>query len=128
MAAPRCQAGQQRWVPGEVGLPPLQESCRENCRRRRRPVSQEDQQCESRRSLQHASFDTNLQIDGFSSGSGPPFGWGNSSGTARAGNSGRNLVVDIIGARAIVWRGIEQRDKKISRATERMFRNFPPMP
>jgi Domain of unknown function (DUF4136) len=90
----------------------------------------------------HASFDTNLQIDGFSSGLGPPFGWGNRSGRARVHEVlVGTLVVDVIdaGAHAIVWRGTatsdidpnakpEQRDKKIARATERMFRNFPPKP
>lgn len=90
----------------------------------------------------HASFDTNLRIDGFSSGWGPPFGGGNRSGSARVQEVLLGtLVVDLVDARAraIVWRGTatsdidrnakpEQRDKKIARATERMFRNFPPKP
>ena len=49
------------------------------------------------------------------------------------------LVVDIIDARArrLVWRGFasgdvnpgdkpEQRDKKLAKAAEKMFRNYPP--
>jgi hypothetical protein len=87
----------------------------------------------------HASFDRNLQINGFSYGWGP-LGLGDRTGHARLEEVlVGTLVVDIIDAhaRAIVWRGTatsdinqnakpEERDKKISRATDRMFRNFPP--
>lgn len=88
----------------------------------------------------HASFDKNLRIDGFSTGWGP-FGLGpDRSGSARVQEIlVGTLVVDITDARtrALVWRGTasgdikpsdkpEQRDKKIAKAAEKMFRNYPP--
>jgi hypothetical protein len=88
----------------------------------------------------HAAFDKNLRIDGFSTGWGP-FGLGpDRTATARVQQILVGaLVVDIRDARtrALVWRGMaagdvkatdkpDQRDKKITRATEKMFRNYPP--
>jgi Domain of unknown function (DUF4136) len=88
----------------------------------------------------HASFDKNLRIDAFSSGWGP-FGLGpDRSGSARVQDIlVGTLVVDITDARrrALVWRGMasgdikpsdkpDQRDKKLAKATEKMFRNYPP--
>jgi Domain of unknown function (DUF4136) len=90
----------------------------------------------------HASFDKNLEITGSTYGWGP-FGlggdrWG--SATARPILVG-TLVVDISDARtgAVVWRGLatsdvsptdkpESRDKKIAKATAKMFKNYPPKP
>ena len=90
----------------------------------------------------HASFDRNLEITGSTQGWGP-FGLGGDRwGSARiqpllVGT----LVVDISDARtgAIVWRSLassdirptdkpENRDKKIAKATEKMFKNYPPKP
>ena len=88
----------------------------------------------------HTSFDQNLRIDGFSSGWGPmglgPDRFG--SATVQKVLVG-TLVVDIIDARArrLAWRGLasgdikpgdkpDQRDKKLAKATEKMFRNYPP--
>ena len=86
------------------------------------------------------AFDKNLRIDGFSSGFGP-FGLGPDrygSATVQPVLVGA-LVVDITDARtrALVWRGMasgdikpsdkpEQRDKKLAKATEKMFKNYPP--
>jgi hypothetical protein len=89
----------------------------------------------------HASFEKNLEITGSAQGLGP-FGLGDRFGSARVqpvliGT----LVVDISDARtsAIVWRSLassdirptdkpESRDKKIAKATEKMFKNYPPKP
>ena len=89
----------------------------------------------------HASFEKNLEITGWSQGLGT-FGLGDPWGLARVqpvliGT----LVVDISDARtsAIVWRSLassdirptdkpESRDKKIVKATEKMFKNYPPKP
>jgi Domain of unknown function (DUF4136) len=88
----------------------------------------------------HTSFDQNLRIDGFATGWGPlglgPDRFG--SATVQKVLVGA-LVVDIIDAskRTLVWRGLasgdikpgdkpEQRDKKLAKATEKMFRNYPP--
>ena len=90
----------------------------------------------------HASFDKNLQIIGSTQGWGPfglgGDGWG--AATVRPVLVG-TLVVDISDARtsAIVWRGLassdirptdkpESRDKKIAKATAKMFKNYPPKP
>jgi Domain of unknown function (DUF4136) len=88
----------------------------------------------------HASFEKNLEITGSAHGWGP-FGlggdrWG--SATVQPVLVG-TLVVDISDARtnAIVWRSLassdirptdkpESRDKKIAKATEKMFKNYPP--
>lgn len=88
----------------------------------------------------HASFDKNFRIDAFSTGWGP-FGLGpDRSGSARLQEIlVGTLVVDLTDARtrALVWRAMasgeikptdkpEQRDKKLAKATEKMFRNYPP--
>ncbi len=91
----------------------------------------------------HASFDRNLEITGSTHGFGPFGGLGGDRfGSARlqpilVGT----LVVDISDARtrAIVWRSLassdikqtdkpEGRDKKIAKATQKMFKNYPPKP
>jgi hypothetical protein len=88
----------------------------------------------------HASFDRNLQINAFGTGWGGPRFGGLRSGTATTQEilTG-TLVVDISDARtnALAWRGMasgdvnatakpEQRDKNISRTTQKMFKNYPP--
>jgi hypothetical protein len=87
----------------------------------------------------HASFDRNLQINGFASG----LGYRPSAirtGAARAEEVlVGSLAVDLVDARsgALVWRGIathdvdtkanaQKRDKNIAKATEKLFRNYPP--
>lgn len=88
----------------------------------------------------HASFEKNLEISGSAHGWGPFGLGGDRTGSARiepivVGT----LVVDISDARrtAIVWRSLassdirptdkpESRDKKIAKATDKMFKNFPP--
>lgn len=88
----------------------------------------------------HASFDRNLQINGFSSGFGGYRFGGARSGTATVDEiMVGTLVVDIVDAksRTIVWRGTatkevdtranaEKRDRNINRAAEKLFRNYPP--
>jgi Domain of unknown function (DUF4136) len=87
----------------------------------------------------HASFEKNLEINGLSHGWGPPF-WGDRWGSARVQPIlVGTLVVDISDARtnALVWRSLassdvastdkpQARDKKIAKATEKMFKNYPP--
>ena len=87
----------------------------------------------------HASFEKNLEISGSTHGFGP-FGLGGRLGSARVNAVlVGTLVVDIADARtgAIVWRSLassditptdkpESRDKKIAKATEKMFKNYPP--
>jgi hypothetical protein len=89
----------------------------------------------------HASFDENLEITGSTHGWGP-VGLGDRWGSARVQPIlVGTLVVDITDARtrAIVWRSLassdirptdkpESRDKKITKATEKMFKNYPPKP
>jgi hypothetical protein len=90
----------------------------------------------------HASFDKNLEITGSTNGW-VPFGLGGDRwGSARVQPLlVGTLVVDISDARtgAIVWRSLatsdirptdkpESRDKKIAKATEKMFKNYPPKP
>jgi hypothetical protein len=90
----------------------------------------------------HASFDNNLEITGSTNGFGP-FGLGGDRwGSARVQPVlVGTLVVDISDARtsAVVWRSLassdirpndkpESRDKKIAKATEKMFKNYPPRP
>jgi hypothetical protein len=88
----------------------------------------------------HASFDKNLEINGSTSGFGPLGLGGDRWGSARVQPVlVGTLVVDISDARtnAIVWRSLassdirptdkpESRDKKIAKATEKMFKNYPP--
>lgn len=89
----------------------------------------------------HATFDRNLEINGFSSGwGGYRFAGGSRSGTARAEQilTG-TLVVDMVHAttKTIVWRGVaskdidinakpEKREKSINKAAEKLFKNYPP--
>jgi hypothetical protein len=88
----------------------------------------------------HASFDKNLEIVGSAHGLGP-FGLGGDRwGSARVQPVlVGTLVVDISDARtrAVVWRSLassdirpadtpESRDKKIAKATVKMFKNYPP--
>ena len=90
----------------------------------------------------HASFDRNLEISGSIQGWGP-FGLGGDRwGSARVQPVVvGTLVVDISDARtrALVWRSLassdisptdkpETRDKKITKATQKMFKNYPPKP
>ena len=88
----------------------------------------------------HATFDRNLQINGFSSGWGGYRFGGSRSGTARAEEIlVGSLVVDVVNARTknIVWRGMatrdidvnaspDKREKNINRAAEKLFKNYPP--
>lgn len=88
----------------------------------------------------HASFDTNLRINGFSSGWGGYRFGGNRSGTATAEEFMiGTLAVDMVDAttKTIVWRGMAtkeidvkanaaKRDKNINKAAEKMFKNYPP--
>jgi hypothetical protein len=88
----------------------------------------------------HASFEKNLEITGSADGWGP-FGFGGGGlGSARVQPVVvGTLLVDIFDARTnmIVWRSLaisdikptdkpESRDKKITKATEKMFKNYPP--
>ena len=90
----------------------------------------------------HASFDKNLEITGSARGLGP-FGLGGDRwGSARVQPVLVGmLVVDIsdVRTRAIVWRSLassdirpadkpESRDRKIAKATDKMFKNYPPKP
>lgn len=90
----------------------------------------------------HATFNKNLQINGFSSGWGGYRFGANRSGTARVDEILiGTLVVDMVDARSktIVWRGTatkevdlkaspEKREKNISKAAEKIFKNYPPTP
>ena len=85
----------------------------------------------------HASLDRNLQIDTFRMGWGP-----GRSGTARTQEiTVGTLAIDIVNAQtsAIVWRGMASndidpnakpatRERNINRATEKLFKNYPPKP
>jgi hypothetical protein len=87
----------------------------------------------------HASFDTDLEISAMSTGWGP-YRFGRGNGVARATEvlTG-TLAVDIVDARTknIVWRAMasddlnpnakpEKRAKNIQKATEKMFKHYPP--
>jgi hypothetical protein len=88
----------------------------------------------------HAAFDVDVQINGFGSGWGGFRYPGSFSGAARADEIVTGtLIVDMVDAasRTIVWRGTAtkeininakpaQRDKNIARATEKLFKNYPP--
>jgi hypothetical protein len=88
----------------------------------------------------HASFDTDLQITGFSSGWGPYRFGPARTGVARAEEIlVGTLAVDLVDARTrtIVWRGTaskeidvkadpRKRERNINRAAERLFKNYPP--
>jgi hypothetical protein len=87
----------------------------------------------------HASFEKNLEITGSTHGFGP-FALGDRWGAATVQPVlVGTLVVDLADARthATVWRGLassdirpddkpETRDRKLARATQKMFRNYPP--
>ena len=88
----------------------------------------------------HATFDRDLQINGFSSGwAGYRFG-GNRTGTARTEQLlVGTLAVDVMSpkSKTIVWRGIatkdvdvnakpEKREKNINKTAEKLFKNYPP--
>jgi len=87
----------------------------------------------------HATFDSDLRINGFASGWGP-YRFGGGSGMAYTEEilTG-TLAVDIVNAttKSIVWRGLaskeidvkadaSKRERNISRAAERLFKNYPP--
>ena len=88
----------------------------------------------------HASFDKNLRLDGYSSGWGGPRFGGLRSGTATIQEVVTGtLVVDVRDAasRRIVWRGLasteidpsakpDKREKMINKATQKLFKNYPP--
>jgi hypothetical protein len=90
----------------------------------------------------HASFEKSLEISASTHGWGPFGLGGDRTGLARVEPIVvGTLVVDISDARtrAIVWRSLassdirptdtpESRDKKISKATLKMFKNYPPKP
>jgi hypothetical protein len=87
----------------------------------------------------HASFDKSLEISGSTQGWGPFGVGGDRFGSARAQPVlVGTLIVDISDARtgALVWRSLASsdirptdkpasRDRKIAKATEKMFRNYP---
>lgn len=87
----------------------------------------------------HASFDSDVQITGFSSGWGP-YRFGSRTGMARAEQIVTGtLAVDLVDARTntIVWRGMatrevdvkadpNKRERNINRAADRLFKNYPP--
>jgi hypothetical protein len=89
----------------------------------------------------HASFDTNFQINGSSSG------YGYRVGALRTGRATIDevtvgtLAIDLVDAssKTIVWRGLasgeldpaakpDKRDKNIRKATAKLFKNYPPKP
>jgi Domain of unknown function (DUF4136) len=95
------------------------------------------------RAAKHDAMDArNLEISGLSHGWGPLGLGGDRWGSARVQPVlVGTLVVDITDAwtGAVVWRSLatsevrptdtpETRDKKVARATEKMFRNYPPNP
>jgi hypothetical protein len=88
----------------------------------------------------HATFDRNLEINGFSTGWGPYRLGGNRSGVARAEQIlVGTLALDVVHAKTntIVWRGLaskdidvkaspEKREKNINQTVGKLFKNFPP--
>lgn len=88
----------------------------------------------------HATFDNDIQINGFSSGFGPYRFGGTRSGTAIVDEIlVGTLAVDLVDAssKTIVWRGVavkevnvkanaDKRDKNINKAAEKLFRHYPP--
>lgn len=84
----------------------------------------------------HASFDKNLQINAF--GSGPRIGMRSGTATVQELVVG-TLAIDMMDAQThnIVWRGLaskeldakasaEKKEKGINKATEKIFKNYPP--
>jgi hypothetical protein len=90
----------------------------------------------------HASFDKNLQINGFSSGFGGYRLGGSRSGRATVDEIVvGTIAVDLVEAanKTIVWRGLasgevdthakpEKRERTIQRAAAKLFKNYPPKP
>ena len=88
----------------------------------------------------HASFDRDLQITGWGSGGyGPFYGAGRSMSARAQQVVVGTLVVDLSDAptNAIVWRGMaasdlnpaasaERRDKNVTKAAAKLFKNYPP--
>jgi hypothetical protein len=88
----------------------------------------------------HATFDKDLQINGFSSGFGPYRFGATRTGSARVEEIVvGTLAVDMVDAKTkmIVWRGMatkevdvkaspDKREKNINRAAEKIFKNYPP--
>lgn len=88
----------------------------------------------------HATFDRDLQINGFSSGWGGYRFAGNRTGSARTEQIlVGTLGVDLINAKSktIVWRAMatkdvdvnakpEKREKNIDKTVEKLFKNYPP--
>jgi hypothetical protein len=87
----------------------------------------------------HASFDKDIEINGFSSGWGPYRFGGSRTGSARVDEilTG-TLAVDVVNRRTnlIVWRGTaskevnvnakpETRERNINKAVEKLFNRFP---
>jgi hypothetical protein len=89
----------------------------------------------------HATFDKDLEINGFSSGWGPYRFGGTRSARAHVDEIlVGTIAVDIVDAatRTIVWRGTaskdvdvkaspEKRERNIKRAAEKLFKNYPPL-
>ena len=90
----------------------------------------------------HASFDKNLQINGFSSGWGGYRFGGTRTGRATLDEvTVGTIAIDLVDAstRSIVWRGLasgeldphakpEKREKNIQKAAAKLFKNYPPKP
>ena len=99
--------------------------------------------------LYHMAFDEEKDISSFSSGPmyggyGYGYGWGGGWGTTTTDVRVRNiligtLAIDMVDAnkKAMVWRGLgtkevdtkakpDKRDENISKAVEKVFRNYPP--
>src|ERR1044071_6151676 len=90
----------------------------------------------------HASFDKNLQINGFSSGWGGYRFGGNRTGRATLDQvTVGTIAVDMVDAsnKTIVWRGLatgeldarakpEHTEKNIQKAAVKLFKNYPPKP
>lgn len=88
----------------------------------------------------HATFDEDIQINGFSSGWGGYRFGGMRNGTATVDEIlVGTLAIDVVDAKTstIVWRGMatkeinpkaspEKRDKNINKAAEKLFKNYPP--
>ena len=97
--------------------------------------------------LFHVAFDEQKDISSFSSGpmyGGYGYGWGGGWGTTTTDVRVRDILVgtlaiDMVDARKkeVVWRGLgtkeinttakpEKRDENISKAVEKIFKNYPP--
>jgi hypothetical protein len=88
----------------------------------------------------HATFDKNLEINGFSSGwGGYRFGGGRSGRATVDEILVGTIAIDLVEAatKTIVWRGIasgevdpnakpEKREKNIQKAAVKLFKNYPP--